>query len=106
MQTLVSMIVCFGFNKIVADSTISIQCFFVPMLATFSHSNGKIELKYGIKSALFLLAFYKDQEVSRKNSLKLATCFNQLNSFFSSVRTVALLSGMFAVKCLTLSDSV
>ena len=59
------MIVCSGFNKVVAGSTISIQSFCVPKLVAFCLSNGKIELKYGTISALFLLAFYIDQGVSR-----------------------------------------
>ena len=98
--SLVSTIVCPGFNKVVTESTILIQYFCVPKSATFCLSNGKIELKYGTISALFLLEVYTDQEVSGTNSLKLATCFNQSNSFFlSSVRTVELaLSGMFTVE--------
>ena len=71
------MVVCPEFNKVVAQSTISIQCFYVPKSAKFSLGKCKIELKYGTISALFFLVLYTDQKISGTNSLKLATCYYQ-----------------------------
>ena len=101
---LASTIFCPGFNKVLAELTISIQCICVPKSLKYCLRNGEIgtiKLKYGTISALFVVALYVDQEVIVPNSRNLETCFNQSNSIFlSSVRTVELtfLSGMFTVE--------